>query len=158
MKMEDARWLEAALRRRDSTMLDTMKIIATLQRDFFLTGDMNRRKPMILKDIADKLDLDVSTISRVTSRKHVQTPYGIFPVKDLFVQTFVNTKGAAVTTNEIQNVLAEIIRDEDKSKPLNDTQLQQILKEKGFPIARRTVAKYRENLGIPVSLKRRELI
>ena len=158
MKMEDARWLEVALRQRDSTMLDTMKIIASLQRSFFLTGDKNQLNPMILKDIADKLDLDVSTISRVTSRKYVQTPYGIFQVKDLFVQSFTNKEGASVTTNEIQNVLAEIIAEEDKSKPLNDSQIQAILKEKGFPIARRTVAKYRENLGIPVSLKRRALI
>lgn len=158
MKMEDAKWLETALRQRDSTMIDTMKIIANLQRDFFLTGDRNCLKPMILKDISEKLDLDVSTISRVTSRKYMQTPYGIFHVKDLFVQSFTNTEGASVTTNEIQNVLAEIIASEDKSKPLNDSQLKELLKEKGFPIARRTVAKYRENLGIPVAMKRRELM
>lgn len=158
MKMEDAKWLETALRQRDSTMIDTMKIIANLQRDFFLTGDRSRLKPMILKDISEKLDLDVSTISRVTSRKYMQTPYGIFHVKDLFVQSFTNEEGASVTTNEIQNVLSEIIASEDKSKPLNDSQLKELLKEKGFPIARRTVAKYRENLGIPVALKRRELM
>jgi RNA polymerase sigma-54 factor len=158
MKMEDARWLEDALRQRDNTMMNTMKIIVTLQRAFFLTGDRNQLNPMILKDVADRLDLDVSTISRVTSRKYVQTPYGIFHVKDLFVQSFTNNAGDLVTTNEIQEVLAEIVEKEDKSKPLNDSEIQSILKEKGFPIARRTVAKYRENLGIPVSLKRRVLI
>ena len=158
MKMEDARWLEEALRQRDSTMLNTIRIILTLQRDFFLTGDKNKLKPMVLKDIADPLEMDVSTISRVTSRKYAQTPYGIINLKDLFGTTFTTNDGKEMTTNEIQNVLAEIIEGEDKTTPFNDSQLQKLLSEKGFSIARRTVAKYRENLNIPVANQRRELV
>ena len=158
MKMEDARWLEEALQQRDTTMLNTIRIILTLQRDFFLTGDKNKLKPMVLKDIADPLEMDVSTISRVTSRKYAQTPYGIINLKDLFGTTFTTNDGKEMTTNEIQNVLAEIIEGEDKTTPYNDSQLQSLLSEKGFNIARRTVAKYRENLNIPVANQRRELV
>ena len=158
MKMEDARWLEEALRQRDNTMLNTIRIILNLQREFFLTGDKNRLKPMILKDIADPLEMDVSTISRVTSRKYAQTPYGIINLKDLFGTTFTTNDGKEMTTNEVQNVLAEIIEKEDKATPFNDSQLQDLLKEKGYNIARRTVAKYRENLNIPVANQRRTLI
>lgn len=157
-KMEDARWLQEALKQRDTTMMDTMKLIVVHQREFFLSGNKAALKPLVLKDIADKLDLDVSTISRVTSRKYMETPYGIIPVKEMFIQTFVNNEGAAVTTNEVQIVLKQIIDSEDKTKPFNDSQLQKALKEKGFPIARRTVAKYRENMKIPVADKRRELV
>ncbi len=158
MKIEDARWLEEALRQRDNTMLNTMKIIASIQREFFYTGDKNDLKPMVLKDVADKLDMDVSTISRVTSRKYAQTPYGVMHVKDFFVQTITTNDGEVTTTKEIMNVLAEIIENEDKSTPYNDSQLMKQLAEKGHKIARRTVAKYRENLGIPVANRRRELI
>ena len=158
MKIEDARWLEEALRQRDSTMINTMKVIASIQREFFYTGDMNDLKPMVLKDVADKLEMDVSTISRVTSRKYAQTPYGVMHVKDFFLQTITTNDGEVTTTKEIMNALAEIIENEDKSAPFNDSQLMDLLAEKGHNIARRTVAKYRENLEIPVANRRRELL
>lgn len=158
MKIEDARWLEEALKQRDSTMINTMKVIVSIQREFFYTGDMDDLKPMVLKDVADRLDMDVSTISRVTSRKYAQTPYGVMHVKDFFLQTITTNDGEVTTTKEIMNSLAEIIENEDKSAPYNDSQLMELLAEKGHKIARRTVAKYRENLGIPVANRRRELI
>lgn len=157
-KMEDARWLIEALKQRDNTMMETMRIIATLQKEYFLSGDIKKLNPMILKDVADYIGMDVSTISRSTSGKYVQTPFGVVHVKDLFTQTFTTQDGKEVTTREVQDALLDIIEAEDKNAPYNDSQLQKVLKEKGFAIARRTVAKYRESLEIPVADQRRELV
>jgi len=127
------------------------------QKEFFLTGDESKIKPMILKDIAKKTNLDISTISRVASSKYVQTPYGTFLLKKLFSESLENTEGEEVSTIEVKSVLKKLIEEEDKKNPLTDEELVELLKQKGYPIARRTVAKYREQLGIPVARLRKEI-
>lgn len=156
-KMQDARWLVDALQQRDDTMMRTMRTLVLLQKDFFKTGDPKRLKPMTLKDVAAYVELDPSTISRVTSTKYVQTSFGIIPVKDLFTQTFTSKDGRELSNSDVMDCLKEIVADEDKTMPLNDTELCKRLEEKGFPVARRTVAKYRDLLGIPAADLRRRV-
>ena len=127
------------------------------QEEFFLTGDETKLRPMILKDIAEVTGLDISTVSRVANSKYVDTPYGTHLVKYYFSEGMKNEQGEDISTKEIKTILAHIIESEDKSAPLNDDQLTSILKEKGYPIARRTVAKYREQLGLPVARLRKAL-
>ncbi|MDP1813348.1 MAG: RNA polymerase sigma-54 factor, partial [Leadbetterella sp.] len=156
-KMEDANWIIEALRQRDDTMLRVMRVIAVMQRDFLLSGDLKLLKPMILRDVAAYVDLDVSTVSRVTSAKYVQSPFGIFNLKELFTHTFTAQDGRELNNQDIQDCLVEIVAKESKSKPLNDTELCHLLAEKGYPVARRTVAKYREQLQIPIAALRRNV-
>jgi RNA polymerase sigma-54 factor len=127
------------------------------QKDYFLSGDEEQLRPMILKDIADEVDMDVSTISRVANSKYVDTPYGTKLIKEFFSESMTNDQGKEVSTREIKSILKTVISEEDKKKPLTDEKLAKILKEKGYPIARRTVAKYREQLDLPVARLRKEI-
>lgn len=154
-KMEDAAWIIEALRQRDDTMLRVMRVLAVMQRDFFLSGDVKKLKPMILRDVADYVGLDISTISRVTSAKYVQTPFGVFNLKDLFTHTFSASDGREISNQDVQDCLREIVEAENKAQPLSDSELCKALAERGYPIARRTVTKYRELLQIPVATLRR---
>lgn len=156
-KIESAKLFIGAIEQRQRTLTVTMKAIIEKQKEFFLTGDETKLKPMILKDIADQVGLDISTISRVANSKHVQTPYGTFLLKFFFSEGITNTEGEEVSTREIKRILQDCVEDEDKKKPMTDEQLMEILKDKGYPIARRTVAKYREQLGIPVARLRKEI-
>ena len=134
-----------------------MNAIMNYQREYFLTGEERNLKPMILKDIADQIGMDVSTVSRVANSKYVDTPYGTKLIKEFFSESVKNVEGEDVSTREIKKILETVVGDEDKRKPLTDDKLAGILKEKGYPIARRTVAKYREQLGIPVARLRKEI-
>ena len=156
-KIDSAKWFIDAIRQRQHTLFITMKAIMDIQREYFLTGDDTKLKPMILKDIAEKVGLDISTISRVANSKYVQTPYGTFLLKTFFSEGITNEEGEEVSTREIKKILQDSIDSENKSKPYTDEELMAVLKEKGYPIARRTVAKYREQLGIPVARLRKEL-
>ncbi|RME96985.1 MAG: RNA polymerase sigma-54 factor [Bacteroidetes bacterium] len=156
-KIDSAKWFIDAIRQRQETMYNTMYTILQYQYDFFLTGDYKRMKPMILKDIADITGLDISTISRVVNSKFVQTEFGTFRLKEFFSESLSTTDGEDVSTTEVKNVLKELIEAEDKRKPLSDEKLMKLLREKGYDIARRTVAKYREQLNIPVARLRKEL-
>ena len=156
-KIDSAKWFIDAIQQRQNTLLVTMQAIINMQRNYFLTGDETQLKPMILKDIAEKVGLDISTISRVVNSKYVQTPYGTFLLKTFFSEGITNDEGEEVSTREIKKILQDCIANESKEKPLTDEALMQILKEKGYPIARRTVAKYREQLGIPVARMRKEI-
>ena len=156
-KIDSAKWFIDAIKQRQHTLYITMKAIMDMQREYFLTGDDTKLKPMILKDIAEKVGLDISTISRVANSKYVQTPYGTFLLKTFFSEGITNQEGEEVSTREIKKILQDCIDEEDKSKPLTDEELMLILKDKGYPIARRTVAKYREQLGIPVARLRKKL-
>ena len=156
-KIDSAQWFIDAIKQRENTLMGVMTVLLEYQKDFFLTGDEKRLRPMILKDIADPLELDISTISRVVNSKYVQTEYGTFLLKFFFSEGMTNEDGEEISTKEVKNTLREIIDAEDKRKPLNDTKLQVALKEKGYAIARRTVAKYREQLGLPVARLRKEL-
>ena len=127
------------------------------QRPYLLTGDEEQLRPMILKDIADEINMDVSTISRVANSKYVNTPYGTKLVKEFFSESMTNDQGEEVSTKEIKSILKSVIGNENKKKPLTDDKLSKILKEKGYPIARRTIAKYREQLGLPVARLRKEI-
>ncbi len=127
------------------------------QRDYFLTGDETKLRPMILKDISEKVGLDISTVSRVANSKYVQTAFGTFLLKSFFSEGLINEDGEEVSTREIKKILSDCVEQEDKSKPLNDDELTVILKQKGYNIARRTIAKYREQLGIPVARLRKVL-
>jgi RNA polymerase sigma-54 factor len=127
------------------------------QKDYFLSGDERKLRPMILKDIADKIDMDVSTVSRVANSKYVDTPYGTKLIKEYFSESMKNEQGEDVSTKEIKKILETVIGEEQKKKPLTDDKLAKILKERGYPIARRTVAKYREQLGIPVARLRKQI-
>lgn len=156
-KMEDATWIIEALRQRDDTMLRVMRVLAVMQRDFFLSGDHKKLKPMILRDVAEYVGLDISTVSRVTSSKFVQTPFGIFNLKDLFTHTFSARDGREINNQDVQDCLRDIIASENKAQPLSDSELCKILAEKGYPVARRTVTKYRELLQIPIATLRRNV-
>lgn len=156
-KINAANWLIDAIQQRENTMLRTMKAIVDFQKNYFLTGDVRQLRPMILQDIADKIQMDVSTISRVTSGKYVQTPFGVIGLKELFTEAMKTQSGEEVSNREIQMALSELIEKEDKRKPLNDFQLVAMLSEQGYHLARRTVAKYRENLNIPAASLRRIL-
>jgi RNA polymerase sigma-54 factor len=127
------------------------------QKEYFLTGDEQKLKPMILKNIADEIGMDVSTVSRVANSKYVDTPYGTKLIKEFFSESMTNVEGEEVSTREIKKILEITIAEENKKKPLTDDKLAKILKEKGYPIARRTVAKYREQLDIPVARLRKEI-
>ena len=156
-KLDSAKWFIDAIRQRQHTLLMTMEAIMEHQRDFFLTGDETRMRPMILKDIAEKVGLDISTISRVANSKFVQTNYGTFPLKYFFSEGLSTDSGEEVSTREVKKILQDAIDAEEKRKPLTDEKLTTLLQEKGYNIARRTVAKYREQLGIPVARLRKEL-
>ncbi|NNK20813.1 MAG: RNA polymerase factor sigma-54 [Flavobacteriaceae bacterium] len=156
-KLDAAKWFIDAIRQRQQTLFITMNAIMEYQREYFLTGDERRLRPMILKDIADTIDMDVSTVSRVANSKYVDTPYGTKLIKEFFSESMKNVQGEDVSTREIKKILETVIRDESKRKPLTDDKLAKMLKEKGYPIARRTVAKYREQLGIPVARLRKEI-
>lgn len=156
-KIESAKWFIEAIKQRNSTLYTTMEAIMEYQKEYFLTGDETKLKPMILKDISEKVGLDISTISRVANSKYVQTAYGTFSLKSFFSESLTNDDGEEVSTREIKKILMDCIEQEDKSKPLTDDVLTQILKEKGYNIARRTIAKYREQLEIPVARLRKEL-
>ena len=156
-KLDAAKWFIDAIKQRQQTLLNTMRAIIDLQYDFFLTGDESKLKPMILKDIATKINMDISTVSRVVSSKSVQTEFGIFPLKYFFSEGITTDSGDDVSSREVKRALKELIDQEDKRKPLSDDQLERLLREKGYRIARRTVAKYRENMNIPVARLRKEL-
>ena len=156
-KMESAKWFIDAIRQRQNTLMLTMNAILEYQYEYFLEGDETKLKPMILKDIADKTHLDISTISRVANSKYIQTHFGIYSLKYFFSEGMQTDSGEEVSTREIKKILQDCIDNEDKRKPLTDEKLMEILKEKGYPIARRTIAKYREQLDIPVARLRKEL-
>ncbi len=156
-KLDAAKWFIDAIKQRQQTLYTTMDAIMDYQREYFLTGDERNLKPMILKDIADRIGMDVSTVSRVANSKYVDTPYGTKLIKEFFSESVKNVEGEDVSTREIKKILEHVVRDEDKRKPLTDDRIAGILKEKGYPIARRTVAKYREQLGIPVARLRKEI-
>ena len=156
-KLDAAKWFIDAIRQRQQTLLVTMNAIMHYQYDYFLTGDERKLKPMILKDIADTINMDISTVSRVANSKYVSTPYGTKLIKEFFSESMKNDQGEDVSTREIKKILQNVIGDEDKRKPLTDDKLAAVLKEKGYPIARRTVAKYREQLDIPVARLRKEI-
>lgn len=156
-KIDSAKWFIDAIKQRQHTLYTTMDAIMNYQKEYFLTGDETKLKPMILKDIAEIVSLDISTISRVANSKYVQTPFGTFLLKSFFSESMQKESGEEVSTREIKKILSECVNSEDKSKPLTDEQLTHILKEKGYNIARRTVAKYREQLSIPVARLRKEL-
>ncbi|WP_299365372.1 RNA polymerase factor sigma-54 [Winogradskyella sp.] len=156
-KLDAAKWFIEAVRQRQQTLFVTMSAIMHYQKEYFLTGDERKLRPMILKDIADEIDMDVSTISRVANSKYVDTPYGTKLIKEFFSESMTNDQGEEVSTREIKKILETVIEEENKKKPLTDEALSKILKEKGYPIARRTVAKYREQLDIPVARLRKEL-
>jgi RNA polymerase sigma-54 factor len=156
-KLDSAKWFIDAIKQRQNTLLLTMNAIIEYQYDFFQTGDESKLKPMILKDIAEKTGLDISTISRVANSKYIQTYFGIYPLKYFFSEGMQKEDGEEVSTRQIKSILKECIDNEDKKKPLTDEKLASILKEKGYKIARRTVAKYREQLGLPVARLRKEI-
>lgn len=156
-KLDGAKWFIDAIRQRQNTLLTTMNAIMQYQREFFLTGDETYMKPMILKDIAEIVNLDISTISRVANSKYVQTNYGIYSLKYFFSESLSTDSGEEVSTREVKKILSESIGAEEKKKPLTDEKLTALLKERGYNIARRTVAKYREQLNIPVARLRKEL-
>jgi RNA polymerase sigma-54 factor len=156
-KLDAAKWFIDAIIQRQQTLLVTMNTIMHYQYDYFLTGDERKLKPMILKDIADKINMDISTVSRVANSKYVSTPYGTKLIKEFFSESMKNDQGEDVSTKEIKKILETVITEEDKKKPLTDDKLSKILKEKGYPIARRTVAKYREQLDLPVARLRKEI-
>lgn len=156
-KLDAAKWFIEAIKQRQQTLFVTMSAIMNYQKEYFLTGDERKLKPMILKDIADEIDMDVSTVSRVANSKYVDTPYGTKLIKEFFSESMTNVEGEEVSTREIKNILETVIEEEDKKKQLTDEKLAKILKEKGYPIARRTVAKYREQLDIPVARLRKKI-
>ena len=156
-KLDGAKWFIDAIKQRQNTLLSTMHTIMMYQFDYFLTGDETSLKPMILKDIAEVVGLDISTVSRVANSKYVQTPHGTFALKYFFSESLSTDSGEEVSTREVKKILSEAIEAEEKHKPLTDEKLTELLKEKGYNIARRTVAKYREQLNIPVARLRKEL-
>jgi RNA polymerase sigma-54 factor len=157
-KVDSAKWFIEAIKQRQNTLLKTMEAIISFQKEFFLSGDEKKLKPMILKDIAAIVEMDISTISRVANSKHVSTPYGIFSLKYFFSESLLTESGEEVSTREVKTILGEAIDKEDKTKPLTDEKLAELLKKKGYLIARRTVAKYREQLHIPVARLRKQLL
>ncbi len=156
-KLDSAKWFIDAVVQRQNTLLFCMNAIAEFQEKFFFSGDETDLKPMILKDIATITGLDISTISRVANSKYVATPYGNYLLKYFFSEGLQTDSGEEVSTREIKQILRDCIDNEDKSKPLTDDKLTEILKSKGYKIARRTIAKYREQLDIPVARLRVEL-
>ncbi len=156
-KLDGAKWFIDAIKQRQNTLYFTMQAIMNYQRDYFLTGDETHMKPMILKDIAEIVGLDISTVSRVANSKYVQTSYGVFSLKYFFSESLSTDSGEEVSTREVKKILSEAIEGENKRKPLTDEHLAKLLNDKGYNIARRTIAKYREQLNIPVARLRKEL-
>ncbi|GAA4826123.1 RNA polymerase factor sigma-54 [Algivirga pacifica] len=156
-RLDAAKWFIDAIKQRQDTLLRTMNAIVSHQYDFFMTGDEGKLRPMILKDIAQRINMDISTVSRVANSKAVQTDFGIYPLKYFFSESISTESGEEVSSKEVKHVLKNIIDGEDKRKPLSDDKLEKLLKLKGYNIARRTVAKYREQLGIPVARLRKEV-
>jgi RNA polymerase sigma-54 factor len=156
-KLDSAKWFIDAIKQRNTTLEKTMLAIINIQREFFLSGDESDLKPMILKDVAEKCSYDISTISRVSNSKYVQTNWGVFPLKYFFSESMTNEEGEEVSTREIKAILKQCIDDEDKKSPLTDDSLMKELKARGYDIARRTVAKYREQLNVPVARLRKEI-
>ena len=156
-KLDAAKWFIDAIRQRQQTLLNTMNAIVSYQYDFFLEGDESKLKPMILKDIANKINMDISTISRVANSKSIQTEFGIFPLKFFFSEGIATDSGVDVSSREVKYTLRKLIEDEEKTKPLSDDKLEKLLRAEGYNIARRTVAKYREQMNIPVARLRKEL-
>jgi RNA polymerase sigma-54 factor len=156
-KLDSAKWFIEAIRQRHNTLENTMNAIIDFQREYFKEGDETKLKPMVLKNIAEKTNLDISTISRVVNCKYIQTHFGIYPLKYFFSEGLMTDSGEEVSTREIKNILASSIDVEDKKKPLTDEELVTVLSDKGYKVARRTVAKYREQLNIPIARLRKEL-
>ena len=156
-KLDAAKWFIDAIKQRQHTLLRTMKAIVDFQYEYFLEGDETKLRPMILKDIASMINMDISTVSRVASSKAVQTDFGIFPLKYFFSEGISTDSGEEVSSREVKQIIKDIIEAEDKDKPLSDDKLEKILNDKGYNIARRTVAKYREQLNIPVARLRKEI-
>ena len=156
-KLDSAKWFIEAIKQRNQTLIMTMSAIVNFQKEYFLSGDVKKIKPMILKDIAEEITMDISTISRVANSKYVDTPYGVKLIKSFFSEGIKNSKGEDISTIEVKKTLENIITEEDKKKPLTDDQLTKLLNKEGYPIARRTVAKYREMIGAPVARLRRKL-
>ena len=156
-KLDSAKWFIDAIKQRQNTLLNTMQAIIDFQYEYFQEGDESKLRPMILKDIADRINMDISTISRVANSKSIQTEFGIFPLKYFFSEGIATDSGEDVSSREVKNKLKEFIDGEDKSKPLSDDKLEKLLRGEGYNIARRTVAKYREQLNIPVARLRKQL-
>ncbi|HEY8401020.1 MAG TPA: RNA polymerase factor sigma-54 [Cytophagaceae bacterium] len=156
-KLDAAKWFIDAIKQRQQTLLKTMDAIVKYQYEFFLEGDESKLRPMILKDIANEIEMDISTVSRVANSKAVQTEFGIYPLKYFFSEGISTESGEDVSSREVKHILKEIIEGEDKKKPYSDEKLEKLLNERGYTIARRTVAKYREQLNIPVARLRKEL-
>ncbi|MFV0238245.1 MAG: RNA polymerase factor sigma-54 [Flavobacteriales bacterium] len=156
-KLDSAKWFIDAVKQRENTLMLAMGSIMRFQEEYFLTGDEQKIKPMILKDIADEIKMDISTISRVANSKYVSTPYGTLLIKELFSESMTTTSGEEVSTREIKKILKDAIQEESKKKPLTDEKLSELLRTKGYKVARRTVAKYREQLNIPVARLRKKL-
>jgi len=153
-KLNAAQWFVSAIKQRESTMLKVVRAIVNLQYEYFLEGDIKLIKPMILKNVAERVGVDISTVSRITCNKYISTPFGTLLLKDLFTEGIINQHGETISNRVIQTAIEEVIEAEDKQKPFTDQQLVAILSQKGFSIARRTVAKYRELLQIPVAQMR----
>ena len=156
-KLDAAQWFVNAIKQRNHTLMSTMQAIVEIQRDFFLTGDESTLKPMILRDVAERSGFDISTISRASNSKYVQTNFGVFPLKYFFSESLQNDSGEEISSREIKRILQDFVNNEDKRKPLSDEKLCDMLQDKGYVIARRTVAKYREQLSIPVARLRKEI-
>ena len=156
-KLDSAKWFIEAIKQRNQTLIMTMSAIVNFQKEYFLSGDEKKLKPMILKDIAEEITMDISTISRVANSKYVDTPYGTKLIKSFFSEGIKNSKGEEISTIEVKKTLETIIESENKQKPLTDDQLTKLLNKEGYPIARRTVAQYREMIGAPVARLRRKL-
>jgi RNA polymerase sigma-54 factor len=156
-KLDAAKWFIDAIKQRQHTLLNVMRAIIDFQYDYFLEGEESKLRPMILKDIADRVGMDISTISRVANSKSIQTEFGIFPLKYFFSEGISTESGEDVSSREVKNALKELIDNENKKKPLSDDKLEKLLNEKGYQIARRTVAKYREQMNLPVARLRKEL-
>src|SRR5688500_3675918 len=156
-KIDAAKWLIDAIKQRQHTLTSVMETIMEYQREFFYTGDETTLKPMILKDIAERTNLDISTVSRVANSKFVQTEFGSYRLKFFFSESLQTDSGEEVSTREVKKILMGLIEEESKKHPYSDEKLTEMLQEKGYNIARRTVAKYREQLNIPVARLRKEL-
>ena len=156
-KLDSAKWFIEAIEQRHQTLFQTVNAIVNFQKEYFLTGEEKNLKPMILKDIAEIINMDISTVSRVANSKYIDTPYGIKLLKSYFSEGMKNMEGDEISTIEIKKILQEIVNDENKNKPLSDIELSEKLSEKGYKVARRTVSKYRENLDISVARLRKEL-
>lgn len=156
-KMDSAKWFVEALKQRHNTLMSTMQAIVEYQHDYFIDGDESHLRPMVLKDIAEKTGFDISTISRVVNSKYIETHFGIFPLKYFFSEGLENQDGEEISTRELKKALQECVDSEDKRHPLTDDQLVDVLEGKGYKVARRTIAKYRDQLGIPKARLRKEL-